>query len=144
MTKNDRMSDTSNNQRDQIITALKTVRDPELPINIYDLGLIYDLDISDGQAHVRMTLTTPNCPMADVILSQAQKAIESVDGISAATVELIWEPVWDPSRISENAKLELEFMGLVAIFILKSFKVLRFCGENCVHRVYAIEKKAFH
>ncbi|MDG2053252.1 MAG: iron-sulfur cluster assembly protein [Phycisphaerales bacterium] len=110
------MSDTSNNQREQIITALKTVRDPELPINIYDLGLVYELDISDGQAHVRMTLTTPNCPMADVILSQAQKAIESVDGISGATVELIWEPVWDPSRISENAKLELEFMGLDHIF----------------------------
>jgi len=106
------MPDNPTNLRTNIITALKTVRDPELPINIYDLGLIYELDISDDTAHVRMTLTTPNCPMAEMLVSQAQQAVESVEGITTATVELIWEPVWDPSRISEEAKLELEFMGL--------------------------------
>ena len=106
------MPEQEENLRTSIITALKTVRDPELPINIYDLGLIYELDVSDDKAHARMTLTTPNCPMAEMLVSQAQEAMQSVEGINTATVELIWEPQWDPSRISEEARLELEFMGL--------------------------------
>lgn len=110
------MDATDGNLRDRIVSALKSVRDPELPINIYDLGLIYELDISDGTVNVRMTLTTPNCPMADMLVTQARQAIEAIDEVQRAEVELIWEPIWDPSRISEEAQLELEFMGLDHIF----------------------------
>lgn len=99
--------------RDQIIEALKTVRDPEIPINIYDLGLIYDLDIGEnGAVHIRMTLTTPNCPVAEAIPSQVQQAAMSVPGVTDVKVELVWEPTWTPDRMSESAKLELGTMGL--------------------------------
>ena len=102
--------------RAQVISALKSVFDPEIPVNIHDLGLIYDLGITkddNGAAvHVRMTLTTPNCPVADKLPQQVKQRIESVAGVSEASVELVWEPPWTPERMSDDARLELELRGI--------------------------------
>ena len=95
-----------------IVKALRSVHDPEIPVNIYDLGLIYDLEVDEqGVAQVRMTLTAPNCPMADVILAQVLEKVKLVEGVVDANVELVWEPTWEVSMMSEAAKLELEFTG---------------------------------
>lgn len=95
-----------------IVKALRSVHDPEIPVNIYDLGLIYDLEVDEqGVAQVRMTLTAPNCPMADVILAQVLEKVKLVEGVMDANVELVWEPTWEVSMMSEAAKLELEFTG---------------------------------
>ncbi len=94
--------------RDRVIEALQTVHDPEIPVNIYELGLIYRLDIdADGRVAIDMTLTAPNCPVADLIPDQVMEAVQEVDGVQAADVNLVWEPVWDPSRMSEEARLAL-------------------------------------
>ena len=95
-----------------LIKALREVHDPEIPVNIYDLGLIYDLGVDEqGVAQVRMTLTAPNCPMADVILAQVLAKVKTVEGVTDADVELVWDPTWDSSMMSDAAKLELEFTG---------------------------------
>ena len=95
-----------------IIKALRTVHDPEIPVNIHDLGLIYGLDIGDGGAvRVQMTLTAPNCPMADVIVKQVETKVAAVDGVTAVEVDLVWEPKWNPDMMSEAARLDLEFTG---------------------------------
>ncbi|HSH41301.1 MAG TPA: SUF system Fe-S cluster assembly protein [Arenicellales bacterium] len=96
---------------ERVIEALKTVYDPEIPVNIYDLGLIYDLEISDeGVADLNMTLTAPGCPVAEYFPSWVEDAVRSVEGISDAHVEIVWDPPWTPDRMSEEAKLELGFM----------------------------------
>ena len=98
--------------RELLIRVLRTIHDPEIPINIYDLGLIYDLALPAADAVVvRMTLTAPNCPMADVIVQQVETKLRAVEGIETVTVELVWEPKWDPDMMSEAARLELEFTG---------------------------------
>jgi FeS assembly SUF system protein len=92
----------------QIIKALRKIRDPEIPVNIYDLGLIYDLTLSpEGTAHVRMTLTAPGCPVAGMIVQQVERAVRSVEGIASVNVELVWDPPWTVERMSEAARLEL-------------------------------------
>lgn len=94
--------------RARVIAALKRIHDPELPVNIYDLGLIYGLDIDDlGRVGIRMTLTTPGCPVAQSFPAEVEDAVEAVEGVTTAHVELVWEPPWDPSRLSEAARLEL-------------------------------------
>ncbi len=94
--------------RDRIIEALKTVRDPEIPVNIYDLGLIYDLDIDEaGKVAIRMTLTAPGCPVAGILPMQVEQAVRGVEGVSDVTVELVWDPPWTQDRISDEARLEL-------------------------------------
>lgn len=94
--------------RERVIAALRRIRDPELPVNIYDLGLIYGLDIDDlGRVGIRMTLTAPGCPVAQSFPALVEDAIEAVEGVSVAHVELVWEPPWDPARLSEAARLEL-------------------------------------
>jgi len=95
-----------------ITKALRGVHDPEIPVNILDLGLIYEARI-DEQAgvHITMTLTTPNCPMAEVIPGQVEQAVAAVEGVSGVDVELTWEPIWDPQMMTEAAKLELDFTG---------------------------------
>lgn len=99
--------------REQVIAALKTVRDPEIPVNIYDLGLIYDLEIAEsGEVDVRMTLTTPNCPVAEAIPAQVQQTVAAVPGVTDVRVELVWEPAWTPQRMSEAAQFEMAAMGL--------------------------------
>lgn len=96
---------------EKVIEALKTVYDPEIPVNIYDLGLIYDLRISaEGNVDVDMTLTAPGCPVAEHFPSWVEDAVKMVEGINDAHVELVWDPPWNPDRMSEEAKLELGFM----------------------------------
>ncbi len=98
--------------RERVIAALRQVHDPEIPVNIYDLGLIYGIDVQDdGAATVTMTLTAPNCPMADVIVAQVETRVRDIAGCSRVEVELVWEPAWTPGMMSEAAKLELEFTG---------------------------------
>lgn len=94
--------------RKRVIAALRRIRDPEIPINIYDLGLVYDLDIDDlNRVTIRMTLTAPACPVAQTFPAQVEDAVEAVDGVSRADVELVWEPPWDASRMDEAARLQL-------------------------------------
>ncbi|HEX7186348.1 MAG TPA: SUF system Fe-S cluster assembly protein [Thermoanaerobaculia bacterium] len=91
-----------------IVEALKTVYDPEIPVNIYELGLIYDLELQpDGRAQIKMTLTSPGCPVAGSLPGEVQKKVESVPGVTSADVELVWDPAWNPSMMSEAARLQL-------------------------------------
>ena len=92
----------------EIVAALKTVFDPEIPADIYELGLIYKVDISDERAvDVTMTLTTPNCPAACELPTQVENAIASVPGVGVVNVNLVWEPAWSPDRMSDEARLVL-------------------------------------
>lgn len=96
---------------DRVVEMLKTVYDPEIPVNIYDLGLIYKIDLSDERdLLVDMTLTAPNCPAADFIVEDVRQKLESIEGIRNVTVNLVFEPEWDKDMMTEEAKLELGFM----------------------------------
>lgn len=93
---------------ERIVDVLKTVYDPEIPVNIYDLGMIYKIDVKDDCAvEVDMTFTAPNCPAADFILEDVRTKLESVEGVTNASVNLVFEPAWDQSMLSEEARLEL-------------------------------------
>ncbi len=93
---------------DAIIDALKEIYDPEIPVNIYDLGLIYGVDVSDdGHAVVTMTLTTPHCPVAESMPAEVELRVGAVPGVGDVEVNLIWDPPWDPQKMSDEAKLEL-------------------------------------
>ena len=95
---------------ERIVDVLKTVYDPEIPVNIYDLGMIYKIDVKeDGSVDVDMTFTAPSCPAADFILEDVRTKIESVEGIKQANVNLVFEPAWDQSMMSEEAREELGF-----------------------------------
>ena len=92
----------------RVVAALKTVFDPEIPTNIYDLGLIYDIQIDDKQhVAIQMTLTSPGCPVAQTFPGTVEQAVNQLEGISDCTVELVWEPPWTQERMSEVARLEL-------------------------------------
>ena len=94
--------------RERIVEALKQVYDPEIPVNIYDLGLIYRLDVGDeGAVTIGMTLTTPGCPVAGTFPGMVEYEVEKVEGVRSAEVELVWEPPWTQERMTEAAKLEL-------------------------------------
>lgn len=93
--------------KEDIIAACKTVYDPEVPVDIYELGLIYDIDIRESEIFVKMTLTAPNCPIADDVVEQVRLACLAVDGVTKAVVELVFEPAWTPDRMSDEAKLML-------------------------------------
>lgn len=96
---------------EKIVEMLKTVFDPEIPVNVYDLGLIYKIDLADnGEVSIDMTLTAPNCPAADFIMEDVRQRVESVDGVTAATINLVFKPEWDKDMMSEEAKLELGFL----------------------------------
>ena len=96
-----------NLERD-IIRALRQVYDPEIPVNVYDLGLSYEIRVNEEhEVYVQMTLTAPNCPMADYVVQQVKDAVEDVPGVVSATIDLVWEPIWDKSRMSEEALVEL-------------------------------------
>ena len=96
---------------EKIVSILKTVYDPEIPVNVYDLGLIYKIDVADnGDTVIDMTLTAPNCPAADFIMEDVRQKVESIDGVNSATVNLVFEPEWDKDMMSEEAKLELGFL----------------------------------
>ena len=92
----------------EIVDALKSVFDPEIPVNIYEMGLIYDLDIQpDGQVQIKMTLTSPGCPVAGSLPGEVKAKVEQVPGVAAADVELVWDPAWNPSMMTEAARLQL-------------------------------------
>ncbi len=94
--------------RAAVVEALRTVYDPELPVNIYDLGLVYQLRIDEaGAVEIHMTLTAPACPVAQSFPAQVAQRVEAVPGVSSARVELVWDPPWDASRMTEAARLEL-------------------------------------
>ena len=96
---------------EKIVAMLKTVYDPEIPVNVYDRGLIYKIDVSDnGEVVLDMTLTAPNCPAADFIMEDIRQKVESVEGVNSATINLVFEPEWDKDMMSEEAKLELGFL----------------------------------
>ena len=96
---------------EKIVAMLKTVFDPEIPVNVYDLGLIYKIDVADsGDATIDMTLTAPNCPAADFIMEDVRQKMESIDGVNSATINLVFEPEWDKDMMSEEAKLALGFL----------------------------------
>ena len=91
-----------------VVEVLKSVYDPEIPVDIYELGLIYDVEISeDGDATITMTLTTPHCPVAESLPNEVELRVLSVPGIRDAVVNLVWDPPWDPSKMSDEARLEL-------------------------------------
>jgi FeS assembly SUF system protein len=94
--------------RNKIIAALRAVFDPEIPVNIYDLGLIYQLTINEKQhVHIQMTLTTPGCPVAQTFPGTVEQAVNQVENVSDCTVELVWDPPWSQERMTEAARLEL-------------------------------------
>ena len=91
-----------------VVEALKEIYDPEIPVNIYDLGLIYGVEVTDaGHAVVTMTLTTPHCPVAESMPAEVELRVGSVPGVGTAEVNLVWDPPWDPQKMSDDAKLEL-------------------------------------
>ena len=93
---------------DRVVAALRTVFDPEIPVNIYDLGLIYHLDVSDaGAVDIRMTLTAPACPVAGMMPGLVESAVRKIDGVTSSGVELVWDPPWSKDRMSDEAKLQL-------------------------------------
>jgi FeS assembly SUF system protein len=97
--------------KEKILEVLSDVYDPEIPIDIVNLGLIYDVDIKeDGNVYVKMTMTAPGCPSSAQIAAESQMLIEGIRGVKEATIEIVWDPPWDPSRMSEDAKRGLGFM----------------------------------
>ena len=93
---------------ERIVDVLKTVYDPEIPVNIYDLGLIYKVDVKDeGDVDIDMTFTAPSCPAADFILEDVRQKVDSLEGVKNATVNLVFEPAWDQSMMTEEARVEL-------------------------------------
>ena len=93
---------------DEIIKALKNVYDPEMPVNIYDLGLIYEIDYTDQkEAKIDMTLTAPNCPMVDILMMDVENAVNALEEVEKTHINLVFEPPWDKSMLTEEAKLEL-------------------------------------
>ena len=96
------------NLKDKIITEIKKIYDPEIPVNIYELGLIYDVKIDDkNNVKVNMTLTSPNCPVAESLPKEVKDSIMEIKGVDKVDLDLVWEPPWDKSMMSESAKLEL-------------------------------------
>lgn len=94
--------------RDNIINEIKKIYDPEIPVNIWDLGLIYSINIDDNNIVIEMTFTSPTCPMMEDILSQVKENVESVSGNKKVEVKLVWDPAWDLSRMSDAARIELD------------------------------------
>ncbi len=105
------MSGDANPLRERVIDVIKTCYDPEIPVNIWELGLIYDVLVSEaGAVAVRMTLTSPACPVAGSLPPEVEEKIRGVEGVTGATVEVVWEPTWSPALMSEAAKLELNML----------------------------------
>ena len=94
-------------KKDQIIEEIRKIYDPELPVNIYELGLIYDIQVNGRKAEIKMTLTTPNCPVAGSLPKEVKEGAMQVEGIEDVDLELVWDPPWNKDMMSEAAKLEL-------------------------------------
>ena len=96
---------------EKIVEMIKTVYDPEIPVNIYDLGLIYKIDVAeDGETSIDMTLTAPNCPAVDFIVEDVRQKVESVEGVTSTIINIVFEPEWNKEMMSEEAKLDLGFL----------------------------------
>jgi len=100
---------------ERIVAALKTCYDPEIPVDVYELGLIYDIEVepeggADGEVKLRMTLTSPACPVAGSLPGEIEQKVQGVDGVEKASVELVWDPPWTPEMMSEGARLDLGFL----------------------------------
>lgn len=95
--------------KEAVMTALRECYDPEIPVNVVDLGLIYDVRIDDGSVEVDMTLTAPGCPMSAMISEDVKSRIEQVEGVKEAVVNMVWEPVWTPEKMSDDARKSLGF-----------------------------------
>ena len=96
------------NMKDKVIAEIKKIYDPEIPVNIYELGLIYDINVDDkNNVKINMTLTTPNCPVAESLPKEVQDSVKTIKGINDVNLKLVWDPPWDKSMMSEAAKLEL-------------------------------------
>ena len=95
------------NLKEKVITEIKKIYDPEIPVNIYELGLIYDIKIKDKNVQVKMTLTTPNCPVAESLPKEVKDSIMELKEVNKVDLDLVWDPPWDKSMMSEAAKLEL-------------------------------------
>ena len=93
--------------KDKVISEIKKIYDPEIPVNIYELGLIYDIAVINTEIKVKMTLTTPNCPVAESLPKEVKDSIMNIEEVSKVDLDLVWEPPWDKSMMSEAAKLEL-------------------------------------
>ena len=93
--------------KEKVIAEIKKIYDPEIPVNIYELGLIYDVSIAEKVVKVKMTLTSPNCPVAESLPKEVKDSIVEIDGVDKVDLDLVWEPPWDKSMMSESAKLEL-------------------------------------
>ena len=93
--------------KEKVIAEIKKIYDPEIPVNIYELGLIYDVSIIEKNVKVKMTLTTPNCPVAESLPKEVKESIMEIDGVDKVDLDLVWEPPWDKSMMSASAKLEL-------------------------------------
>jgi FeS assembly SUF system protein len=94
--------------REKVVTVLQNVYDPEIPVNIYEMGLVYEVDVDDdANVHILMTLTSPMCPVAESLPPEVEEKVAAIDGVAKATVEVTWDPPWDPDMMSEAAKLEL-------------------------------------
>ena len=93
--------------KEKVIEEIKKIYDPEIPVNIYELGLIYDISVKDKNIKVKMTLTTPNCPVAESLPKEVKDSIMEIKGVDKVELDLVWEPPWDKSMMSESAKLEL-------------------------------------
>ena len=93
--------------KEKVIAEIKKIYDPEIPVNIYELGLIYDVSINEKEVKVKMTLTTPNCPVAESLPKEVKDSIMNIDEVDKVDLDLVWEPPWDKSMMSESAKLEL-------------------------------------
>ena len=101
-------SDGPEEVRERIIDALRTIFDPEIPVNIYELGLVYEVRVEpDGDTYIRMTLTSPMCPVAEELPPEVETMARGVDGVRSVQLDLVWDPPWSPDRMSEAAKLEL-------------------------------------
>jgi metal-sulfur cluster biosynthetic enzyme len=97
--------------RDDVLTALSEVMDPELGVSLVDLGLIYDVNVAEDKVDVKMTLTAPGCPMHSIMRQNAQDRITKMEGVSEANVQIVWDPPWKPEMMSEKAKKQLGFKG---------------------------------
>lgn len=105
-------SEGNDNMRQQILEALKVVRDPEIPVNIVDLGLVYDVTVDDnGQVGIEMTLTSMGCPVQDLIQTDAELAVMKVDGVTAVSVEFVWSPPWSPQKMTDDGKKQMRMFG---------------------------------
>lgn len=107
------MSETDNEElQNEILEELEKVHDPEIPVNIVDLGLIYDMEFDGEHVDIEMTLTSMGCPTADAIMREVKLSAEQVDGIEEADVELVWQPPWTPEKVSDDGRAQLSAMGI--------------------------------